>query len=265
VFHRVDFNQVPENARQTINQWVEQQTEHKIQNLLQPGTVTPDTRLILTNAIYFKADWKTRFKEEQTKEEDFHLTPTETLRAPLMHLEGGLRYFNGGTFQVLEIPYADEEMSMIVFLPNDLGGLPAFEQSLTASRLQQWLDGLQLNSKVILTLPKFEATKELELRSALGALGVKQAFDMRMADFSAMTGERNLWISAVIHKAYISVTEEGTVAAAATGIRMTLAMARPQGPDKPIVFRADHPFLYLIRDNRSQAILFMGRVVDPTK
>jgi serpin B len=262
-FHPVDFTKASEEVRRTINQWIEQQTEDKIKDLLQPGVVTADTRLILTNAIYFKATWQSQFQKAQTREEDFHLSASETVRAPLMHREGGYNYFNGGTFQVLEIPYKSAELSMIVFLPNDPGGLPALEQSLTPPELKRWFGGLHSESKVILTLPRFKMTREFELGKALSELGMKQAFERGVADFSAMTGKRDLWISAAIHKAYVDVDEEGTEAAAATATTFTSMAMR--APSQPIVFRADHPFVFLIRDNRSGGILFMGRVADPTK
>jgi serpin B len=263
-FHPVDFAKVPDEVRRTINQWIERQTEDKIKDLLQPGVVTTDTRLVLTNAIYFKANWQSQFEKTRTQGEDFHLSASETVRAPLMHREGAYNYFDGGTFQVLEIPYKGAELSMFVFLPKDPGGLPALEQSLTPPELKRWLGELHAESKVILTLPKFKMTRAFELDKALSAMGMKQAFARGAADFSAMTGKRDLWISAAIHKAYVDVDEEGTEAAAATATTfMTLSM-RPPKPE-PVVFRADHPFLFVIRDNRSRGILFMGRVADPTK
>jgi serpin B len=263
-FHAVDFAKAPDQTRLTINRWIEQQTEDKIKDLLQPGTVTADTRLILTNAIYFKADWQWQFQKSESKDEDFHLSSSQSVRAPLMHREGRMNYFNAGTFQALEIPYKGLELSMIVVLPNDVSGLPALEQSLTPSNLQQWLGQLKPESKIILTLPRFKMTRQFELTKALGGLGMKQAFERGAADFSAMTGKRDLWISAVIHKAYVDVDEEGTEAAAATSTVMR-SLSMPSVRPEPIIFRADHPFLFLIRDNRSGGILFMGRVADPTK
>lgn len=262
-FNRVDFKGAPESVRSTINQWVEQKTENKIKDLLPPGAVNSATRLVLTNAIYFKGDWQTQFDKAATKDEDFHLSPAQTIKAPLMHLKGRFNYFSGGMFQVLDIPYKSRELSMIVFLPNDVAGPPALEQSLTAANLQKWLSQLRPVPKVILTLPKFKMTQQFELAGTLGAMGMAQAFQQGRADFSGMTGNRDLWISAAIHKAFIDVNEEGTEAAAATGIVMrSMAMQREQ---PPIVFRADHPFVFLIRDNLSGSILFMGRVTDPTK
>ena len=259
--NQVNFKGATEAARLTINQWVEQKTQDKIKDLLQPGALRSDTRLVLTNAIYFKGDWETQFDKAQTKSEDFHLSPAQAAMAPLMHREGRFSYFDGGTFQILEIPYKSKELSMIVFLPKDAGGLSALEQSLTGSNLQQWLDKLGSVPKVIVTIPKFKMTQQFELGSTLSAMGMPQAFS-GSADFSGMTGHRDFAISEVIHKAYVDVNEEGTEAAAATAVTMrALAMRAPEGP--PPVFRADHPFVFMIRDNRSASILFMGRMADP--
>ena len=180
-----------------------------------------------------------------------------------MHRSGDYNYFNGGTFQALEIPYQTGELSMIVFLPKDIAGLTALEQSFTAANAQKWLAQLQFTDKVHVTFPKFKMTDQFGLNDALSALGMRQAFEKSAADFSGMTGGRDLLISAAVHKAYISVDEKGTEAAAATGIIMEATAMRNEPP--PIVFRADHPFLFLIRDNKSGGILFMGRVTDPTK
>jgi serine protease inhibitor len=259
--NQVNFKGATEAARLTINQWVEQKTQDKIKDLLQAGALRSDTRLVLTNAIYFKGDWETPFDKAQTKNEDFHLSKAQTTTAPLMHREGRFSYFDGGTFQILEVPYRSKELSMIIFLPKDPDGLPALEQSLTSSHLQQWLGQLASISKVIVTMPKFKMTQQFELGSTLSAMGMPEAFGSS-ADFAGMTGHRDFAISEVIHKAYVDVNEEGTEAAAATAVTMrALAMPAPQAP--PPVFRADHPFVFMIRDNRSASILFMGRMADP--
>jgi serine protease inhibitor len=257
---QVDFKNSTEAARLTINQWVEQKTADKIKNLLQPGAVRSDTRLVLTNAIYFKGDWETQFDKAQTKVDDFHLSATQTTKAPLMHRQGSFNYFNAGTFQVLEIPYKSKELSMIIMLPNDSGGLSALEQSLTAANTQQWLRQLAPVSKVIVTMPKFKSTQEFQLSAVLAAMGMPQAF-ASSANFSGMTGKRDFAISAVIHKAYVDVNEEGTEAAAATAVTMRTLAMRAEKP--PVIFLADHPFVFLIRDNHSNGILFMGRMVNP--
>jgi len=266
-FNKVDFRGATEAARLTINQWVEQKTDNKIKNLLQPGVLDPLTKMVLTNAIYFKGDWRTPFSKAYTEDEDFHLSAARNIKAPLMHLTKGFNYFDGGTFQALEIPYESGDLSMIVLLPKEIGGLPALEESLTASHMKQWLDQLRWVHEVILTMPKFKMTRQLGLGETLGAMGMPRAFDQNTADFSGMTGKRELFITAVIHKAFIDVNEEGTEAAAATAVVIARPTAMPPRRDQPPppVFRADHPFVFLIRDNRSGGILFMGRVTDPTK
>jgi len=259
--NQVDFKTSTEAARQTINRWVEQKTADKIKDLLQPGVLKPSTRLVLTNAIYFKGDWQTPFDKAQTKTEDFYASPATTVQAPLMHREGGFNYLKGDTWQALEIPYKNRQLSIVIFLPNDRTGLSALESSLTASNAQQWLRQLEPVSKVIVTLPKFRMTQEFELGGTLGAMGMPQAFT-GSADFSGMTGGRDFAISDVIHKAFVDVNEEGTEAAAATAVTMrALAIRVPDQP--PPVFRADHPFVFLIRDNASNSVLFMGRVENP--
>jgi serpin B len=179
----------------------------------------------------------------------------------MMHREGSFNYLKGETFQALEIPYQGKQLSMVIFLPNDSNGLAALEQSLTASNTQQWLGQLGPASKVIVTMPKFRMTQEFELGGTLGAMGMPEAFT-GSADFSGMTGNRDFAISDVIHKAYIDVNEEGTEAAAATAVTMRALAVRVPGQPPP-VFRADHPFVFLIRDNPSNSILFMGRVANP--
>jgi serine protease inhibitor len=259
---QVDFKGAPEVARSTINQWVEQKTQDKIKDLLAPGSLRPDTRLVLTNAIYFKGNWQTQFDKAQTKNEDFYLSQTKSAAAPLMHREGSFSYFDGGTFQVLEIPYKSKALSLIILLPKERSGLPGLEDSMTASNMQQWLSRAAPVPKVIVTVPRFKSTQEFELSTALRALGMPQAFGSG-ADFSGMTGKRDFAISAVIHKAFVDVNEEGTEAAAATAVTMRALAMRVPGPPPP-VFRADHPFIFLIRDNGSRSILFMGRMTDPT-
>ena len=264
--NQVDFSGATEAARLTINQWVEQKTDNKIKDLLKPGVLNPATRLVLTNAIYFKADWLAQFQKAQTEDGNFYLsTAHKNVTAPLMHRAGGYNYFNGGTFQALEIPYKSGDLSMIVFLPKDMEGLPAFEQSLTAANTRQWLTQLQQVPRVIVTFPRFKVTEQFELGSTLAAMGMPTAFKLGAADFSGMAGNRELSLSAVIHKAFIDVNEAGTEAAAATAVAMVGMAMRPPNPTPPPEFRADHPFLFLIRDNRSGSILFMGRVTDPTK
>ncbi len=264
-FHPVDFKTAPESVRATINQWVEKQTNDKIQNLLGPGTVTPLSRLILTNAIYFKAAWADQFNKNATENKDFHLSESKTIQAPTMYNSGGYYYFKAPSFQALLLPYEKNEISMLILLPDSVDGLAALERSLSAENLEKWSAALSYQHEVIVSLPRFKITQQFELSSTLESLGMKTAFDPNTADFSAMTGDKSLVISAAIHKAYIDVDENGTEAAAATAVVMRMATAMQQRtPPPPIYFTADHPFLFLIRDNASGAILFMGRVTDPT-
>jgi serpin B len=263
--NQVDFKGATEASRQTINLWVEQRTENKIRELLQPRSLDSDTRLVLTNAIYFKGDWEEQFKKEETKNEDFRLAATRAIKAPLMHMTKGFNYFDGGSVQVVEIPYKSKELSMIVLLPKSIEGLSAFEQSLTPANMQQLLGQLRPAETVVLALPKFKMEAQFGLKNTLTEMGMKQAFDRTKADFSGvasretMQREGNLYIGAVIHKAYVDVNEEGTEAAAATAVTGVLAALRPT---PPIIFRADHPFMFVIRDNRSRSILFIGRVTN---
>jgi serpin B len=267
--NQMDFKGATEASRQTINLWVEQRTENKIRELLTPGSLTPDTRLVLTNAIYFKGDWEQQFEKKYTKDEDFHLSAAQAVKTPLMHMwNGGFNYFGGrgSSFQALEIPYKNKELSMIILLPRAMEGLSAFEQSLSPANMQQLLDQLRPAGKgeVTVTMPKFKIEAQFGLGDTLIAMGMKEAFDGNMADFSGMASRKmmqrdggNLYVSAVIHKAYVDVNEEGTEAAAATAVRHGMSGV-------PIIFRADHPFMFLIRDNRSGGILFIGRVTKPS-
>jgi len=263
-FNQVDFKGATEAARSTINHWVAQKTENKINDLIQPGALNAETRLVLTDAIYFKGDWQRHFERGATKEEDFHLSPTQRIRVPLMNRQSGFNYFDGGRFQALELPYVSGELSMIVLLPRELDGLPDMERSLTPTNMRQWLSQLRPFSKVIVAFPRFKMTQQFGLGGTLAKMGMPKAFE-RDADFSGMSNERDFFISAVIHKAFIDVNEEGTEAAAATSVVMVGAVAHLPDPTPPVVFRADHPFIFVIRDNRSGSILFMGRVTDPTK
>ncbi|MDH3209715.1 MAG: serpin family protein [Burkholderiaceae bacterium] len=266
--HEADFTNAAEAARLTINQWVESQTQHKIKDMLQPGTIKPATRIMLTNAIYFKGDWKLPFNKEATRVEEFQVAVGSRAKTPLMQRTAKFNYLDGGTFQALELPYKGGELSMVVLLPNASDGMPNLEQSLSPAKLQQWLNQLTQPSEVTVTLPKFKIEATFQLSDSLQALGMKQPFDPELADFSGiapreqMQHEGNLYLDNVIHKAFVDVNEQGSEAAAATSV----AIAKSISLDAlPIIFRADHPFVFLIRDNRSGAILVMGRLTDPSK
>jgi len=256
----VDFAR-SEEARQTINQWVERQTEEKIKDLLAPGVLGASTRLVLTNAIYFKGNWQQQFNKNATQDAPFHLSADKTVTVSMMHQGERFGYRAFDDLQVLEMPYAKGELSMIVLLPKKIDGLSQLEQKLTPENLQVWAKELQWQ-KVMVYLPRFKMTSQFGLKDTLQAMGMTLAFDDRKADFSRMSRSEGLYISAVIHKAFVDVNEEGTEAAAATAIGMRAMAASPQR-EQPPTFRADHPFLLLIRENQTGAILFVGRVMNP--
>jgi serpin B len=263
----VDFKDAAEKARLTINQWVEQKTEDKVKGLLQPGEVHSDTKLLLTDAIYFKSDWQTKFKKKESADGDFFLSPLRNVTAPMMHQSGGFNYLKGDAFRALEIPYQKSETSLIVFLPDRYDGLSDFERSLNAPSMRQWLSQLRPVPKVTLTLPTFKINQEFEMQETLGAMGMPSAFLPSTADFSGISHSRKLFVSAMIHKTFIEVDEEGTEAAAASEGFGVAGMDGIGGgaEDPPISFTVDHPFIFLIRHNPSGSILFIGRVIDPRK
>jgi serpin B len=253
----VDFERVPEEARHTVNRWVEEQTRDKIKELLLSGDVTPSTRLVLTNAIYFKATWQTPFPKDQTRDAVFAVAPGEKPSVPMMRQpEGMFRYFAGDNFQWLELPYKGGQLSLVVLLPHKQGRLAGLEKALTASAIQRGVDKLQLRLGEV-ALPRFQATLRVSLGEDLKQMGMPLAFS-RGADFSGIASAENLRLTGVIHKAFIDVDEVGTEASAATAV-----VAAGTKSIRPFSFRADHPFLFLIRDTQTGSILFLGRVTDP--
>lgn len=258
---RLDFGQ-SEQARQTINSWIEEQTENKITDLIPPGVLSSNTRLVLTNAIYFHGNWTQPFDEDRTEEEDFHVTAADKVQVPMMHRSGEYRYGAVDDLQVLQLPYGEGNMSMIVLLPREGEGLPDLEAELTLKNLERWTGALKREDEVKVYLPRFKTTSQLELSGTLGAMGMPLAFDPDVANFSGMTRNRELFLSAAIHKAFVDVNEEGTEATAATGLVVGVTSVAPSRKEPP-VFRADHPFVFLIRDNRTDAVLFLGRITNP--
>jgi serpin B len=256
--NEVDFVRDMETARKTINAWVEKKTNDKIKNLISEGVLDSMTRLVLTNAIYFKGNWARQFKENRTKDSTFTLADGQKIDVAMMNQKAEFGYMETDTFQALELPYVDEELSMVILLPKQFDALDEFEKTLVQENLTQWLAKIH-KREVVVFVPKFKMTSQFSLASVLKSMGMKDAFASG-ADFSGINGKRDLFISAVIHKAYVEVNEEGTEAAAATGVVMRLTSI---GPAPIPVFRADHPFLFLIRDNLTDSILFIGRVANP--
>jgi serpin B len=260
----VDYAGDPEHARRIINRWVEKKTNDKIVDLLQPGVLDPSNRLVLVNAIYFKGNWVNRFDPGLTADQPFYTAPDKTVTAPLMHQTDEFGYAEFPGLQVLSLPYRGGDVSMVVLLPRQRDGIGGLETQLTPENLATWTAN-PVGQKVHVSLPKFKTTAEFSLGDTLAAMGMSDAFDPDKADFSGMDGTNDLYISKVIHQAYVDVDEQGTEAAAATAVVMTLGMAMSmQEPPIP-TFRADHPFLFLIRDNRTGSILFLGRIMDPTQ
>jgi serine protease inhibitor len=261
---QLDFKANAEKARKTINDWVEKATQGKIQDLIPEGMVDATTKLVLTNAVYFKGKWSKPFNADATQKAPFYLPSGEQADVALMHSKqerrvGKFDLAGQGQVQVLELPYEGDQLSMVILLPEAKDGLAALEKQLSMENLKQWMTKIR-GGDVNVWLPKFKMSSEFQLRDVLAELGMPEAFSGK-ADFSGMDGERDLLISAVVHKAYVDVNEEGTEAAAATGVGMRV-MARPINP-QVVEFRADHPFLFLIRSMKTGCILFMGRVNDP--
>ncbi len=255
--NELDFAKQTERARNRINKWVEKKTNGKIKNLIGQGVLNAMTRLVLTNAIYFKGQWACAFNPKTTREMPFHISDTKTVPAKMMYQQHSFKYTNRDGVQILELPYKGNKLSMVVLLPKQ-GELTRLENMMSAQQLQDWINALTMQEEVRVYLPRFKMTQQFSLGDVLKAMGMKDAFS-RDADFSGMTGKKDLYISAVVHKAFVEVNEEGTEAAAATGVVMTLKSAMPAR--RIPVFRADRPFIFIIRDNVSGSILFMGRVV----
>jgi serpin B len=251
----LDFSNSPEPSRVTINDWVSQQTNNRINDLLPQGSIDSLTRFVLTNAIYFDAAWQDPFAKESTHNQTFNLLNGSTVTVPMMSRDGGYSYIKGTGYQAVELPYDGDEIAMDIIMP-DAGKFNTFDSSMTADKVNGIIGSLQ-NSFIALTMPKFSFDSSFSLKSVLSALGMPIAFDPNQADFSGITGNTDLHISDVVHKAFVAVDEEGTEAAAATGVVIGLA-AMPQ-----YSMTVDQPFIFLIRDIKTGAILFVGRVLNP--
>jgi serpin B len=253
----VDFRSAPEEARERINAWVTEKTEEKITDLIAKGALGPRVRLVLTNAVYFKGTWQDQFDPTRTRQQPFTTIGGDKVSVAMMSRTGAYPFAAHEEALILELPYEGERLAMLVLLPGTPGpeALAALEAALTPERLQAWIHSLR-KSEVAVSLPRFEMTWGVEeLKDELQALGMKTAFTDD-ADFTGMTEAERLYLDSVVHKAYVKVNEEGAEAAAATGAVMRVTAMPPQ-------FRADRPFLFLIRDRKTETILFMGRVMNP--
>ncbi|MDJ0979423.1 MAG: serpin family protein [Erythrobacter sp.] len=284
-FRRVDFTADPEAARKAINLWVAGQTEDRIANLIPPKVIRETTAAVLVNAIYWKADWLKPFRNEQTKTEPFTMSDGEKIDAELMNTRNDFRGIERGSVKLVDLPYKGEEVSMVAILPDRPDGLARLERTLSAGKLEKWLEELDQTEPrdTVLTVPKMSLDWSADLAKVIEAMGAplpfsKQANFDRMARFpltedrmpTVTIGDKStcgLTISNIIHQANIDVDEKGSEAAAATAVVMgtiTVTSAkRGPPPPPPFIFRADHPLMFLLRDKRTGAILFVGRLVDP--
>jgi serpin B len=252
----LDFVNAPEESRVTINNWVSEQTEGRIEDLIPEGVIDAMTRLVLTNAIYFNAAWSMPFEESLTTDGTFYLLNGDEVTVSMMRQTESFAYVEGQGYQAVELPYDGHELSMVILLP-EAGTLGTFEDSLDAQQVKEIVQALS-RRQVAVTMPRFEFEADFSLAKALAVMGMPEAFSAN-ADFSGMTGSHDLFIADVLHKAFVSVDEAGTEAAAATAVVMKeLAVA-----EEPVEFTIDRPFVFLIRDVETGAILFVGRVVNP--
>jgi serine protease inhibitor len=256
----LDFVGATEQARQTINGWVEDKTNNKIKNLFPSGSLKPSSRLVLTNAIYFKGTWVKQFDKSDTRDEDFRVSSDKTVKVPMMRRtdrDAKFNYAETEDLQILEMQYDGGELSMIILLPKN-DDLKSIEKSLTLEKLNDWKSRLR-ERRVNVFMPKFSFDTKYLLNENLKEMGMPSAFS-KSADFSGIDGTKNLFINIVVHQAFVDVNEEGTEAAAATGTGMVVTSV-PQIK----TFRADHPFIFMIQERETGDILFLGRVSDPTK
>jgi serpin B len=252
----LDFINETEESRLAINEWVSDQTEGHIEDLIPEGVITLLTRLVLTNSIYFNAAWEYPFDEDITADGPFYLLDGGQLTVPMMKQTEAFGYTDGEGYEAVELLYDGDELSMVILLPAP-GDFETLEEELHADKVSDIISGLQL-TEVALTMPKFEFDSEFSLKDTLADMGMPVAFSTG-ADFSGMTGKPELYIAEVLHKAFVSVDEAGTEAAAATAVPMELTAV----PEPPAEVTLDRPFIFLIRDIETGAILFIGRVLNP--
>lgn len=260
-----NFAADPDGGREHVNDWVFDQTEERIDDLLPAGSVSSDTRLVLANAIYFLADWATPFDRDLTYDGSFTRPDGSDVTVPMMVLdtesyeETGLQFGYLGNADVVRLPYADEEVSMVLIVPRETDGLAAVEASLDAATWQTAIDSLS-NTDGTIVMPRVEMEFEADLVPVMRAMGMSDAFDPNLADLTGIadTDEGNLYIGGIFHKAFVSIDEEGTEAAAATAVVVDVETAAGS------YVVADHPYLFAIQDDLTGALLFIGRVTDPS-
>jgi serpin B len=256
----LDFVRKTEISRTTINKYIEEKTNNRIKNLLSEGTLNPLTRMVITNAIYFKGKWKFEFDERETKELDFYIEPETSIKTEIMFMipeEEKFNYLETEYLQILELPYHGEDVSMFIFLPKE--SINKIEDVLNFEKIKEYKERMELTKIDGIYLPKFEFDTKYFMKEVLISLGMNDAFFDGAANFSRMDGTRNLVVDNVIHQAYIGVDEQGTEAAGATAVVMRLTSM----PEEERIFMANRPFFFIIQENRTEAILFLGRVINP--
>ncbi len=254
----VDFQANSEAARLRINVWAERSTKGKIKGLFASGSLTADTRLVIANAIYFKGKWASCFEKGKTHAKPFWVVPEKAVEVPMMRQKSTFLHLVDGDTQIVEMPYRGEGVSMLLLLPKTRDGLAGLEARLNLENLTNWIHHLR-PAEVDILLPRFKINSRFSLASTLAGMGMRDAFDQARADFSGMTAQRPLFINLVEHAALVEVDEEGTVAAAATGVSFGCAQRPP-----PATFQADHPFVFLIFDRPTRTVLFIGKVTNPS-
>jgi len=254
----LDFMNATEESRTTINNWVSDQTEGRIKDLIPRGAIDQLTRLVLTNAIYFNAAWQHSFEKNSTSNDTFHLLTGNEVSVPMMRQTESFRYTAGNDFQAVELPYDGRELSMLIIVP-DTGQFKTFESTLSTKRINEIIKQLSYG-RVALTMPKFEFDFNIGLKEKLKTMGMPLAFSGQ-ADFSGMDGNNDLYITDVLHKAFVAVDESGTEAAAAT----VVIVGATAMPAQPVEMTVDRPFIFMIRDVKTGSILFLGRVLNPAK
>ena len=260
----LDYKSQPGEAIKTINEWVEGRTQGRIKDIITPDAINPNTKMVLTNAICFKGDWEEKFDDDLTEDSKFFISSDNSTEIQMMKHTGMFKYADIESLQILEIPYAGNELSMIAILPKDTEGIRALERNISSENLNIWKAKMG-STKVLAHIPRFKILSSFDLSDALVSMGMIDAFNSRDANFNGIAPRNDdpLFLSTVIHKAFVEVNEEGTQASAATSMIATdeISLNDAQIP----VFQADHPFIFLIQENQTGSILFMGRVSEPTK
>ena len=250
----VDFSGATEQTRELINEWIEHQTNYTIKDFFPPNSIDPLTRLVLTNAIYFKGIWLKQFDENETTEDIFWIDNDTTVKIQMMKVYDFFNYTETDDLQIIELPYKGKRICMLVLLPKR--NIEQIEDNLTINSLNSWVENLT-EQRIEVYLPKINLSTEYSLKEILESMGLHSIFCPGEADFSGIDGTKNLFVDEAIHKAFIKIDEKGTEASAVTGIIMPISL--------PTIFRANHPFIFLILDKETDIILFMGKIVNPAE